>query len=236
MKLSVLIAGAAFIGGCSDTTFTGGASACVVGANDSDNGLAFETQGQRTGLRLVSPDEQTAPPETFANCSSKSTAQAEVVDDTGEHLWLAVGANLDGNELIPDAIFNSIENSTLSFHQFFGFLPRASFFLMTDTQPIIALQGAMPLDSGGGALGVEDAGGSALPTFGTCGSVTNEAIRFVDDSGAVTANNGETVDLVIGGEAFRATNILSNAYGESNCEDAPSDEIDFTWFAVSSSL
>lgn len=222
---------------CSDAVPLGRAGACFSAeADDPDLADVGERNEAREGVRLVPAGEEQGPPEVFATCARGMPVYGEFLDGAGARFWLAVEAWYGATELIPRDILSLVRDATVEVHQARGWNNADTVLLSNGTQPLLALQNADALRTDAGALRVEDAGGNALPSWNSCGSATTHALRFVDDDTAQLAANGQTVQMIVGGVEFLATNIFSIEHNVQGCEDGPGPGAHVTWVASDNSL
>lgn len=223
---------------CGGAGAPGGTAGSCFAASDDSEVPSFSQAESRSGLRIVAADDETAAPAAFDDCAAGKLVRGEFVDGDGAHIWLATDGQYGSRNLIPKDIFSLVNDSTLSFQKQFGLSGSfTSLVLSNGDQPILAVQSSAELTGDVGGLQVEHAGGTALGSFGSCGTETPQALRFADDDGDHNAANGESVELIVGGVEFLATNIFTVAYGETSCEDGPpSGEIRTTWVAADNSL
>lgn len=237
MRALIFVSIFACLAGCSSTERLGAASACFAAAGDDEEAPdPFERVESRAGLRLVAAGEEATAPAAFVDCARGQSLQAELVDDTGEHIWLALDARYGGDSILPAALLSAVSDAILDFHAVHGFSPSTSLVLSQEGRPIVGLQSTAPLEGDLGPLQVEDGGASALATPATCSSVTAKALRFIDDNGGKAAANGEEVELIVDGVEYSGMNLFSAEYGESSCEDAPSSQTLVTWAAWDNSF
>lgn len=239
---------------CAALTFLVAASACTSAGplglaafcyateatdDDIDTGDFVEIVDERSGLRLVDESEETDPPLGFAGCAGGTTARAQLIDGDGARIFVAVVARYGIRELVQRNHFALLDGGNLRVQKVGGgFSPvRMSFFMSNGDQPIVALQsGDDPAGQDFGVLGVAVDGAFATTRFESCGTADPKNIRFTDDDGAKSSNEGDTVELIVGGVEFSGTNIRAFDQTSLHCEDAGATGIHATWVAADNSL
>jgi hypothetical protein len=226
---------------CSDTEQLGTAAFCFATDADETTERVFEpVSATLSGLTAVTQEEEREPPHSFVDCAAGMREQAELVDENGNHFWLAAVARYGARELLPPGILGLTNNSDLRVEINGGGLsPIAQTLLLSNgEQPLVALQnGADPNGQSFGVLRVENAGANALTSYEHCGGVTTISIRFNDDESSESAAAGEIKELIVGGVEFLGANIFSVDRGASTtCDDGPRAGVSATWVAFDNSL
>lgn len=190
----------------------------------------------RRGLRVVDDADATSPPAAFVDCADGATERRELVDEDGEHVFLAVDARLDDDALVPAGLLDGVDGAALFYAaRTSSWDPAATLSLVDDDGVIVALGANAPIDHVGGGLAVEGGGADALAVDTGCGPVSTYALRFLDDDGEHAARNGETLPLVAAGRPVAASNIFTIERGRTSttsCDDAPAPGVRSTWVAV----
>jgi hypothetical protein len=222
----------ASLGACSGgSPPSGHGLACLVTSADEDEYVTSET---RTRLRVLGAEESLPPPEAWARCSNQ--VPVEFVDDRGDHLWLAVSAQMDEVEQLPADLLLAADGGSLRIEQTRGWFTNTSLSVLdSQGQTMLALQGdALPTDNVS-SVDVAEAGGSVpQPNLG-CGNWSSDlSIAFQDDNGEHKLDNGERTELSINGVGLTAINLHSKDWGEaSHCTDWPSSP-QYNWVAFRS--
>jgi hypothetical protein len=237
MRLQRLVIPVILASGCSYTEQLGSAGACFASdGDDPEQPVVNERSEARTGVNLVPPERESRMPESFEGCSRGMPVAGEFEDGEGTRFWLALDAQYGAEELLPQEIFSVVQNATVDVRQTRGWNNSDSVLIKNGEQLVVALQAAAGLNGDAGGLQVKDGGTDALPSWGSCGSRTTHSLSFTDDNGTQTASNGKTIQMIVGGVEFLATNIYSIEYDWQNCTDGPFPESQVTWVASDNSL